>query len=1322
MTLRILYLLPDHGIPFADSRAGGSIHARAIVDAMTRDAHEVTVVAMRKGRSRLGADGYVFHQASLGRTSRRFVSRVLTPLERRGGSPHFARAVFTLLRQFDLIKRARRITDAEADFSIIYARNAWLAFSVSVIKRRLGIPLVLEVNAIASHEKARRGEAAMGRLSRWIERKNLAAADLVVAVSDAVRSQAIEAGADPDRAIVLPNGVDLEHFAHKTRPTGSIADTSEPGPGPGNETPFQVGLVCSFRPFHGVDILIEAAARLREDVPNLLVRLFGEGPELERMKALAQARGLNGTVKFEGTIAHAALPAALADLNVAVAPYNGKQNEYGSPIKLYEYMAAGRPIVCSRWGEAARFGRDRATMLFHKAGDADDLAAKLLELYRDPALAAELARGGTEYVADKSWLANTRRIFGWLADRGHVAPGQIREAAPSAGKTSGEAGSESLTPARRRAIWADAERQFESFLAQPDGAAASGSDLPRRPPERRSLKFKGGGVARGRFQRGWHLARAVSFFELARIQERLAKRREAPGVRPLRVLRMATSACMGGVAKVMHQTAMALDPAEVETTILAFGPNDDVSPVLERLPGVRCKSKPLQLWFPAWDRSTFRDIRRLRDILRRVNPDLIHLHEPQFAPAVRIAAAPLGIPVIIQLHSVYSERRGNVHPMHVRLERRALAELPVVACAQNMVDDLRRYLRGMADDERQSVEIIPDGIDDKPIWAPEPRVREWIERRAAGRKKLLLIGRFLPLKRIEDFVAACRILMDAGEPIFAIVVSYGKRGDMLKMRADFEQTFLPGEAILLYHLASPRDLIEAADIGVSCSSLEGLPMVILEFARSALPIVCTDIEAHRQLVSDGETALLYPPGDLPALVRQLRRVLHDPELGEHLGTAAQASIKGRTWKRAALGCVRVYRRLFGGAGAKDSESKTDRSPHPAPPTPADAESLERPEYQYINPASVELVVNQSLLPAEVPTKLLDRFEAETLVLDGEWDQPSDLKFEESNLFISMQDHFTNGVPWTETPFFQRVVRQIEGGEVKWGCKTAEEFLERCKRDIDSLYETIQSEGYKTQRDLKRRSVSNEIRLAVDRRGRLMFLDGRHRLAIARLLGLQSVPVKIVLRHREWIDFQARILQYASASKAGVIYQAVDHPDLEYFPAYHGEERWPMIEAALGDYDSSGKRLVDIGAHWGAMCHRFEARGFQCTAIEKDASNVEFLEGIRDASCDRFDIWTGNIFDFPDIESFDVIAALNIFHHFLKTESRHKKFVKLLGRIRADLMFFEAHQHDPPGQMRGAFRNYAPDDFARFIVEHTGMSGFEELGKAADGRTLFKIWR
>lgn len=171
---------------------------------------------------------------------------------------------------------------------------------------------------------------------------------------------------------------------------------------------------------------------------------------------------------------------------------------------------------------------------------------------------------------------------------------------------------------------------------------------------------------------------------------------------------------------------------------------------------------------------------------------------------------------------------------------------------------------------------------------------------------------------------------------------------------------------------------------------------------------------------------------------------------------------------------------------------------------------------------------------------------------GDWDL-TDREFAALPRVRSLVDHFADGVPWGETAFYQESLSYIrERGYDRYGCTTEAEVDARFDR-IDDLYERIASEGYKTQRELLAESprrtreltnddpvpAMNEIGLNVGRDGDLLFAcGGLHRLAIAKILGLDEVPVLFRVRHRQW---QRRRNALRRGADGGEATRA--HPDL-----------------------------------------------------------------------------------------------------------------------------------------------------------------------------------
>lgn len=338
------------------------------------------------------------------------------------------------------------------------------------------------------------------------------------------------------------------------------------------------------------------------------------------------------------------------------------------------------------------------------------------------------------------------------------------------------------------------------------------------------------------------------------------------------------------------------------------------------------------------------------------------------------------------------------------------------------------------------------------------------------------------------------------------------------------------------------------------------------------------------------------------------------------------------------------------------------------------------------------------------------------ILGGDWDLKT-IAFEDMDVWKAFTHRFVDGKPWSETSFYRRIANTIGGGVRMWGCTSQAEFEVRLEK-LDALFKSIQEGGYRTQDELGATSPAggngDEVQVHIGRDGDYIFADGRHRLSIAKILGLDRIPVKVSRRHKRWASFRRDIQMYIR--QGGKLYAPILHPDLSDMPSVQGHERMQLLKQHLA---GDPGRMLDIGSHWGYFCHCFEELGYQCTAVEYNDLNIRFLEKLRRAQNKGFQVRYGSVLDQDFPEAYDVVLALNIFHHFLKEEVLHQKLIHFLSKLDARMMFFESHCPNEP-QMRGSFRNYAPDDFAEFVQSHGRFRSCTKIGESPDGRSLFQL--
>jgi hypothetical protein len=177
------------------------------------------------------------------------------------------------------------------------------------------------------------------------------------------------------------------------------------------------------------------------------------------------------------------------------------------------------------------------------------------------------------------------------------------------------------------------------------------------------------------------------------------------------------------------------------------------------------------------------------------------------------------------------------------------------------------------------------------------------------------------------------------------------------------------------------------------------------------------------------------------------------------------------------------------------------------------------------------------------------------VVPGDWDR-LEKRFEDLDIYVALKQVCVEGRDWSDTVFYQRSLRRLHEGEVLWGCKDEHDLDQRCK-SVEALFDSIACSGYKCQRDLALLGHSvdplkreDEVAVSVGRHGDLMFCNGAHRLAIAKLLGIERIPVRIAVRHPQWMRSVAEPRPCAE-NESAESRRSVDHPDLEEQPVVQG---------------------------------------------------------------------------------------------------------------------------------------------------------------------------
>ncbi len=414
--MRILYLCID-GIDLS-GQSGGAIHIRSFVRALRETGHQVSLVcSVANSPAFLEADLRVRVFPALRTPWNHTLSHAIAAGNQFLGRPtrHNPDAVRVLHNHQFLKIAAEAARQLEPDF--IYERYTLWGFAGHRLARARGVPQVLEVNAPLAYEQQKfRAGVTLPRAARWAERKIWRGADLVVAVSAPLARLLREAGVNPERVRVLPNTID--HRLFRADLDGEVVRERLCLNGH-----FVIGFVATFKRWHGADLLLEAFRDLHATDPSAHLLLVGDGPLRPVLEEEVRRDGLRGSVTFVGSLAHEEVPHYVAAMDVAVAPYPALEEFYYSPLKLFEYMAAGRPVVASRVGQVAEVMENGVNGLLFEPGDRAGLVACLRRLRQDPALRRELGRRASLACTGRSWTANVSKVVNWvepLLDRGNL--------------------------------------------------------------------------------------------------------------------------------------------------------------------------------------------------------------------------------------------------------------------------------------------------------------------------------------------------------------------------------------------------------------------------------------------------------------------------------------------------------------------------------------------------------------------------------------------------------------------------------------------------------------------------------------------------------------------------------------------------------------------------------------------------------------------------------------------------------------------------------------------------------------------------------------
>jgi len=398
--MRIAYLCTDFGVPVRGTK-GASVHVRKMIGALAGRGHELVLLTADSGEGPAEAPACRVVPLPFDALTDRLYSELKREEICRDNrlSKDLRNVLYTLALES---QAAALLAEFRPDF--LYERYTLFGTAGVHLARRLGVPLLLEVNAPLVEEQREQRGLALPHTAVEAQRQAFAGADELLVVSRWLADYAREHGADPAHVTVVPNAADGELFRPRPGPSALRARL-------GWRDEIVLGFVGAMKPWHGVMRLVEALEQLGGATSPYRLLLLGDGPELERVRARVRAADLERVVHAPGAVPHGEVPDWLAAVDLAMVPYEADASPYFSPVKLFEYMSMALPIVAARLGQTEEILEHGRTGWLYSSSDASEPAATIRRLAGDRAAlrrAGERAR--EEALARYTWERNAERV------------------------------------------------------------------------------------------------------------------------------------------------------------------------------------------------------------------------------------------------------------------------------------------------------------------------------------------------------------------------------------------------------------------------------------------------------------------------------------------------------------------------------------------------------------------------------------------------------------------------------------------------------------------------------------------------------------------------------------------------------------------------------------------------------------------------------------------------------------------------------------------------------------------------------------------------
>ena len=390
---KIVYLRTDN---FRGLQQGGSFtHFRGVVKGFDKLGYKINYI----GSEEIKVIGLDF-------------PKTIIPYSKRFNLPEIPEIYYNwrfIPKAYKIIKTLRQAQG----ILFIYQRHSIFNVCGAILSQLTGTPLILEYNGSEPWVRQKWGGLLIFRkLCYFMENFSLKRAKIITVVSKPMKEELIKRNIPESKILVNYNGVDTEEF-------NPNIDSSEIRKRYNLEDKIVIGAVSTFGAWHGMPILAKAIKSIINKIQDTRYKIhflfIGDGVQRPECERIIKESRIENHVTFTGTIPYDEVPKYLAACDILVSPHVPNPDGtpfFGSPTKLFEYMAMGKGIVASNLAQIGEVLEHKKTAWLVKPGDVKDLADGILRLAQDKKLREELGKNARQKaIKNYTWEENVKRLI-----------------------------------------------------------------------------------------------------------------------------------------------------------------------------------------------------------------------------------------------------------------------------------------------------------------------------------------------------------------------------------------------------------------------------------------------------------------------------------------------------------------------------------------------------------------------------------------------------------------------------------------------------------------------------------------------------------------------------------------------------------------------------------------------------------------------------------------------------------------------------------------------------------------------------------------------